>query len=69
MANEDAGKVFILMHETSFGPIFSSRQKAYEYWAESEECTVEEAKATLSEDDYPCLEEVTLDDPDYDRDR
>ena len=52
--DEDAGKVFILMHETSFGPVFSSRQKAYEYYSKAEECTVEEAKETLNEDDYPC---------------
>jgi hypothetical protein len=56
--------------ETNFGPFFSSKKKACEWFAEREEVSMEEAEKQLSgENDYPYLEEITLDNTKYRRDR
>lgn len=61
--------VYMIIDETSFGPVFSSREKAIEHYATSNNMSIEEATKELSTGDYPDIEEITLDDGKYYRDR
>ena len=59
----------MVAHETGFGPFFSSREKLIANYAEKNKISIEEATKALSTGDYPDIEEITLDDPKYRRDR
>lgn len=53
-------KVYLIINETDFGPIFSTEEKALEFLG---------VKNMEELDDYPSIEEIILDDINYNRDR
>jgi hypothetical protein len=58
----------MLLDQTDFGPVFSSREKLIEWYSDITERSVEEAEKALNVD-YPCIEIITLDDTTYHHDR
>lgn len=54
-------KVYVIMEETSIIGIFSSKERAIEWYAYNNRVTMPMALMALSTGDYPCIEEVQLD--------
>ena len=70
----NAPKVYLILEETSMGPILGSHQEAMDYLLEQYKEAYEGPKTEAElikrmERDYPAIEEVTLGDTGWHRDR